>query len=100
MGRCSHDLCTRQSTFNLVGSKTPACCKLHAEDGMVDVLSKPFGHEAKSTFNLVGSKTLAYCKQHAEDGPVNVRHRRCLHDSCTRLPSFNFLGSKRPVYCK
>ncbi|CAN0592613.1 unnamed protein product [Laminaria digitata] len=31
---------------------------------------------------------------------VNVRSRRCLHDSCEKLPTFGVIGSKKAVYCK
>ncbi|CAM9457002.1 unnamed protein product [Laminaria digitata] len=41
-----------------------------------------------------------YCKLHAEDGMVDVYLKRCLHDSCTKAPSYNFEGRKPAVYCK
>ncbi|CAN0588986.1 unnamed protein product, partial [Laminaria digitata] len=65
---CSHNSCTRQPSFSLVGRKTAAYCKQHAENGMVDVRNKRCLHDSCTTqpiFNLVGSKTAAYCKQHA-----------------------------------
>ena len=31
---------------------------------------------------------------------VSVRSRRCLHDSCTKVPSFNYEGSAKAAYCK
>ena len=31
---------------------------------------------------------------------VDVRSRRCSHGTCTKVPSFNVLGSKTGVYCK
>ena len=30
---------------------------------------------------------------------VNICSRRCLHDSCTKQPNFNFEGNK-PTHCK
>ena len=53
----------------------------------------------QASFNFVGSKP-AYCKKHAEDGMVNVRNRRCLHDSCSKYPCYNFKGSTPAMYCK
>ncbi|CAM9545065.1 unnamed protein product [Laminaria digitata] len=41
-----------------------------------------------------------YCKQHAVDGMVHVCSRRCMYDSCTKVPYFNVGGSKTAVYCK
>ena len=35
-----------------------------------------------------------------EDGMVDVRSKRCLHDSCTKLPKFNFEGSRTSTYCR
>ena len=31
---------------------------------------------------------------------VDVRGKRCLHESCMRRPSYNYEGSKPPVYCQ
>ncbi|CAN0537473.1 unnamed protein product, partial [Scytosiphon promiscuus] len=54
--RCSHALCTNQPSFNTEGSKKPAYCRLHAEDGMVDAKRKPrCSHDACSrqpSFNM------------------------------------------------
>ncbi|CAM9269831.1 unnamed protein product [Laminaria digitata] len=47
-----------------------------------------------ASFNLEGTNTPKYCKQHAEDGMVNVRKRFCAHDSCTKSPSLNVVGSR------
>ena len=49
---------------------------------------------------MEGSKTAVYCKQHAADGLVNIQRTRCLHDSCTKVPSFNVEGSRTAAFCK
>ncbi|CAM9987660.1 unnamed protein product, partial [Laminaria digitata] len=38
--RCSHDSCPRRPSFNFKGSKSAMYCKEHAEDGMVDIVTK------------------------------------------------------------
>ena len=49
---------------------------------------------------MEGSKTAVYCRQHADDGMVDVCKKRCSHDSCTKVPTFNFQGSRTSAYCK
>ena len=86
--RCLHDSCTVRPYFNLVGSKTPAFCKRHAEDRMVNISGYFCSHESctkRPSFNVVGSKKPVYCKQHAATGTSDVLHRRCSHDSCTMV---------------
>ncbi|CAN0440690.1 unnamed protein product, partial [Laminaria digitata] len=95
MGRCSHDSCTRSPNFNVAGSKKPAYCKRHSEDGMVNVVSRRCSHDSctrQPTFDFAGNTQPLYCKQHAEDGMIDVCTRRCSQDSCTNHPAFNVLG--------
>ena len=77
-------------------------CKLHAEDGMVNVRRKLCSNDSCTTipsFNVEGSKTAAYCKRHALDGMANVRNKSCSHDSCTKMPTHHLEG-KVTAYCK
>jgi hypothetical protein len=30
---------------------------------------------------------------------VDVKHKRCVHDTCQKRPSFNFSGETRALYC-
>ncbi|CAM9576052.1 unnamed protein product, partial [Laminaria digitata] len=57
--------------------------------------------EKRANFNVEGgSKKAVYCKQHADDGMVDVINKRCLHESCTTRPAYNFEGSRTAAYCK
>ena len=31
---------------------------------------------------------------------INIRSKRCLHDSCSKYPSFNVAGRKKAIFCK
>ena len=100
---CSHDACTTVASFNVKGSKKAAYCKLHAEDGMVNVHHDPCSHDActkRPSFNIKGSKKALYCRKHAENDMVDVRSKRCSYESCSRRPDFNFEGSKGAAYCR
>ena len=44
--RCAHATCMKWPSFNVEGSKTPAYCKEHADDGMVNVCTRRSGTES------------------------------------------------------
>ena len=104
MRRCHYSQCDAGASYKFEGdSKSPAYCRQHALDGMVDVHNKRCAHDScrkHPNFNVEGSKRPAYCKQHAGNAMVNVRKRRCSRGSCKKIPNFNFVGRKVPVYCK
>ena len=93
--RCSHESCTVTPYFNVEGSKTPAYCRQHTEDGMVNVCTSRHSHETclrRPSFNYEGSQTEAYCGQHAPDGMndtmvVDVHSTRFSDDASTRQAS-------------
>ena len=100
--RCLYDLCTVRPSFNHVGSKSPAFCKQHAEDGMVNVRGNFCLQKSctkRPTFNVFGSKKPVYCKQHAPTGWKDVRHRRCSHDFCTMFPRWGLPTDGSPSVC-
>ncbi|CAM9651853.1 unnamed protein product [Laminaria digitata] len=77
---CSHDTCVTRPRFNIMGSKKPAFCKQHAQDGMVDVFVDQCLQESctkTANFNIEGGETAMFCTLHAECGMVNVRRKRC-----------------------
>ena len=77
--RCVHDSCTRRPSFNVLGKRTTAYCKEHAQDGMMDVRKGRCAYESCTkypSFNVDGSKTAVYCNLHAQDGMVDVPTRR------------------------
>ncbi|CAM9151373.1 unnamed protein product, partial [Laminaria digitata] len=70
--RCARDPCAEWPSFNFEGQKTPAFCKKHSEDGMVNVFHSCARGccETAPNINFHGSKRPAFCKRHAEDGMV------------------------------
>ena len=42
----------------------------------------------------------AYRERHVGNGIINTSNKRCSHESCTTLPLFNVVGSKKGLYCK
>ena len=50
----------------------------------------------RPTLNFESSKAGMYRRQHAEDDMVDVVAKRCLHDTCNTIPSFNVKGSRGP----
>ena len=102
MGRCSHITCMREPSFNVAGKKA-SYCKIHADDGMVDVRSRRCLNGScvkRSTLDILRRKPPLYCKQHADAGMVDVRNSRCSHETFTKRPYFNTLGRKTPLHCK
>ena len=100
--RCSHESCTKISSFNVMGNRTAAYCKQHAEDDMVDVHSRRCSEAfctKQPSFNFVESKTARYCKLHAADGMVNVIARHCLRPSCFKRPAWGVLTDDGPTSC-
>ncbi|CAN0488514.1 unnamed protein product [Scytosiphon promiscuus] len=117
MKRCSYTSCQKYPSFNAEGNKKARYCKQHAETGMVNVASRRCLHDscvtrpafkALYTWFLHDTSFLQHqwqqdseiLQEHADTGMVNVRCRRCSHDSCMMLASFNVAGINKPAYSK
>ncbi|CAM9101120.1 unnamed protein product, partial [Laminaria digitata] len=125
--RCSHDSCANTTNFNTEGSRAGMYCKKHAENGMVDVVSRRCSRGPSSgcgraadgivnarrrwcshkscprppRSNVGGTQTARYCNQHAENVAAKAVYVYCCyHDSCTRRSRFNFEGSKTATPCE
>eukprot|EP00903_Cladosiphon_okamuranus_P009506 g9058.t1 len=76
-------------------------CRDHAEDGMVDVVSKrcaDYGCIKVPSCGIAGGK-VECCRDHAKDGMVSLKHKRCTHNGCMKWPSFGKAGGK-VEYCR
>ena len=81
---CLYNSCTKLPSFNFKG-RTPAYCKQHAEDGMVNTRSK---RSSKASRTVVGASrreptggvhtTYVRVKREISDGPMNLRPTRCV----------------------
>src|SRR5690606_40671363 len=40
------------------------------------------------------------CSSDLKDGMINVLNKLCIEPGCTVLPSFNYPGEKKKLYCK
>ena len=80
--RCSHGNGKKPPSFKIVGSKTPACWKKHANDGMVSARGRRCARgtcKPQPIFSVNGSKTAAHCKKHAEETMVRYVYTWDLH---------------------
>ncbi len=47
------------------------------------------------------NETIAiYCKEHKKSDMVYVTHKKCRHEGCTKLPSYNSITENIPIFCK
>lgn len=94
--RCSDVSCAMRPRFNVEGSKSGIFCKQHAEDAMVNVVSKRCAHEVCLTWpmvNVKGTETVVFCRRHARDGMVNICADCCVQGSCAKGARLNFVDS-------
>jgi hypothetical protein len=101
MVKCQN--CKKHACFNVQGVRGAKYCKIHALNGMIDVVNircLHIGCNSRPSYNIIGNKCAIYCKVHALPEMVNVKHRHCLHPGCITIPNFNIAGRKDAKYCK
>lgn len=96
---CSHQGCKKHPVY---GNKEerPTRCKLHAENGMENVVNKRCDHQGCMKFPSYGitGKRASRCKEHADNDMVNVVNKRCDHQGCNTRPVYGIPGG-RPTRC-
>ena len=85
--------CGKQCTFGFPAEKARRC-KIHLEDGMVDVKNKkckhPGGCKTRPCFGYP-DEPATRCEQHKEKDMVNVVSNKCKHpDGCGTIASFGY----------
>lgn len=95
--RCSAD--TSESVYDVL--KLPKRSRLDLNGKQrYDCPDRCQQHRTTATHIIDGGGSGMCCKQHAADGMGNVLLKRCSHDTCMKLPSFNAEGSKQTIYCR
>ena len=54
----------------------------------------------RASFNIKGFKGGVRCGKHKTSEMIDVVHRRCEHDDCTTIPTFNKIGETKARFCK
>ena len=89
--------CGKQCTFGFPAEKARRC-KIHLEDGMVDVKNKkckhPGGCKTRPCFGYP-DEPATRCEQHKEKDMVDVIHSKCSHpDGCGTRAHFGYPGEQ------
>ncbi len=95
--------CKKHANFNFKSLKEAMFCKLHAEPGMVNIVSKRCEFDDCETipnYNFKDQKKALFCKLHAEPGMIDIKNKRCQKDDCDKQPSYNFKDQKKALFCK
>ncbi|CAN0439672.1 unnamed protein product, partial [Pylaiella littoralis] len=83
MGReCSHAGCTKQPSYGVAGTETAEFCSGHANDGMVDVVTKKctrLGCTKQPRYGMAGTKMAEFCSGQSKGGMVDVVTKKCTH---------------------
>lgn len=69
------EVCSRKPSFGVEGSKVRVHCEEHAEEGMVNVVSKHCVQEGRSQrpiFGVETSEVHVYCRKHAEESMMDI----------------------------
>ncbi|CAH6419862.1 Hypothetical protein HVR_LOCUS944 [uncultured virus] len=75
---CRAQGCTKQATYGFEINKS-LYCRIHKEDGMINVKNKRCEQEGcmtESSFGYEGEKA-QYCGKHNKDKMINVKNKRC-----------------------
>ena len=102
---CAHaGGCTTLPAWNFPGEKRGLYCKVHAIDGMLDIVNPRCQHPGcnkQPSYNMPHEVRGLFCKVHVTCSDMtNVVSRRCAHaGGCTTRPNWNFPGEKRGLYC-
>lgn len=101
---CAGENCNKFPSFGIAGSGSGGAvyCFQHAEDGMVNVVSKQCEDancQRQPTFGMPGTKIANFCAKHKEEGMINVRVKRCAEEGCSSTPTFAVQGSKTASHC-
>lgn len=93
-GWCQHTGCKKTASF---GTSSPRFCKIHAEDGMRNLISKVCEYEGCDIFasyNLPGKRP-RFCASHAHDGMECVVGKGCHYPNCKcRSHHYDIPGGK------
>lgn len=104
---CIEENCTvKAANYNNVGETKGIYCAKHKKPGMKNVVIKKdklcqnedeecdaraiFGHEGE---------TPSHCGKHRLDNMIDLKHKKCMHESCTKSTSFGFEGTKAATRC-
>eukprot|EP01036_Dinobryon_divergens_P030012 gene30012-39198_t len=117
--KCENSNCSTNASFNYPGLKKRRFCKQHAERGMIYLRrSTP---SAASAFQSAEELVLQQSRINGGSSPPQsslddlarghhimrgcerkkqVDRRKCEHDGCSKVASFNVVGNKRRRFCK
>jgi len=98
---CEYNNCKVRAFFNFPDNQAKFC-KLHKQEGMIDVLNKKCEYNLcnkKPNFNYENESSPKYCSQHKLEEMIDIIHKKCVFPNCKIQPIYNFIGEK-PQFCK
>jgi hypothetical protein len=98
--KCSYPECKKTPIYNFKGSSNGLYCLAHKKNGMINVVS-PICCSPECTKRAhfgTKDKPNVYCSKHKK-GAATSSNKTCAEPGCNTLPSYNFKGMKKRLYC-
>ncbi len=100
--KCMIDNCEVYPSYNFPGEKVRLYCKIHALEGMIDVVNKVCiedGCTKLASYNYEGQKVRLYCSNHRKENMMNIKNKKCIEEGCLKTPSYNYERESLGLYC-
>ena len=101
--KCRTEVCGKQPSFGIAGTRTTEYCAQHAPDGMIDVKSRKCRTEGcgkQPSFRVASARRAEYCTQHSSGVTISVKSRKqCKREGCGKERSFGVAGTRTVEYC-